>query len=307
MLTTAGAKGTPQPFYLPPSPSSKVGSHAGRVGTKRIKEQLTGLKSWHVDLGLDASLLDSDSLRRTIRGIGRYHGEAKQRQAIPITLPILRNALRYIRANPTMFGGLRAAATLTAAYSLAFAAFLRCGSFTYDGGKFDRTFCLSRAHVHLTGPTPYFHLPADKTDTFRHGVDVHLPTNAPEDVCPIRAIQYLMLHWPGQPHEPLFSLSGALPHFPRSLVIDKYLAIALRETRVPGKFTGHSFRRGAATWAASVGYSADEIKLLGRWTSDCFRRYVDTPATRKCDVVNGLFTRPSSLSTNAMPVFDPDD
>ncbi len=113
---------------------------AGKVGTKRIKEQLTGLRSWHTDLGLDASILDSDSLRRMIRGAGRYHGEASPKQ-VPITLPILRKAVAYIRRNPTLFGGSKASATLIAAYTLAFAGVLRCGSFTYDA--FDPAFNLA--------------------------------------------------------------------------------------------------------------------------------------------------------------------
>ncbi|SOV02995.1 uncharacterized protein UDID_18103 [Ustilago sp. UG-2017a] len=43
----------------------------------------------------------------------------------------------------------------------------------------------------------------------------------------------------------------------------------------PSSYLGHSFRRGAATWAAANGADADTIRALGRWRSDCFRRYVD--------------------------------
>jgi hypothetical protein len=39
---------------------------------------------------------------------------------------------------------------------------------------------------------------------------------------------------------------------------------------------GHSFRRGAATWAGSVGLSDYDIKMLGYWSSDCFLRYIDS-------------------------------
>jgi hypothetical protein len=56
------------------------------------------------------------------------------------------------------------------------------------------------------------------------------------------------------------------------------------------QYAGHSFRRGAATWAASQGIDADTIKLLGCWTSDCYRRYVDrSAADRRTLVASALY------------------
>jgi len=221
------------------------------------------------------------------------------------------NPAKSGRLHPTQsdsVGGSKASATLIAAYTPAFAGFLRCGSFTYDA--FDPAFNLARSNLHLESDTSYVYLPADKTDAFRHGVEVYLPVGAPGDLCPTRALRYLTSNWPGDPKAPLFSLSPTQPLFPRSIVIDKHLATAMRGVRVQGKVTGHSFRRGAATWASSVGYTAEEIKMLGRWNSDCFRCYVDTTASRKRDVAGGQFTRPSVLPAHGfvLPslVFDPD-
>ena len=40
------------------------------------------------------------------------------------------------------------------------------------------------------------------------------------------------------------------------------------------KYKGHSFRIGAATFAASCGFSDAQIRAMGRWKSDVFRKYI---------------------------------
>ncbi len=42
-------------------------------------------------------------------------------------------------------------------------------------------------------------------------------------------------------------------------------------------YAGHSYRIGAATTAASAKLPSWLIKTLGRWTSDCYERYIKIP------------------------------
>ena len=44
-------------------------------------------------------------------------------------------------------------------------------------------------------------------------------------------------------------------------------------------YSGHSFRRGGATTAATAGFAAWELiqKQIGRWNSDAYHRYIQTP------------------------------
>ena len=44
-------------------------------------------------------------------------------------------------------------------------------------------------------------------------------------------------------------------------------------------FSGHSFRRGAATSALAAGISRSDIMLMGRWKSDAIDRYFSSSAT----------------------------
>ena len=43
------------------------------------------------------------------------------------------------------------------------------------------------------------------------------------------------------------------------------------------RYSGHSFRVGAATAAAAAGVPAHFIKMLGRWQSEAYHSYIRTP------------------------------
>jgi hypothetical protein len=44
-------------------------------------------------------------------------------------------------------------------------------------------------------------------------------------------------------------------------------------------YAGHSYRIGAATTAAEAKLPSWLIKTLGRWSSDCYERYIQTPTS----------------------------
>ena len=97
-----------------------------------------------------------------------------------------------------------------------------------------------------------------------------LPTQTP--TCPYRAMS-VYLQTRGQRPGPLFCLQGgaALP----TRAISKVLTDVVKVSSLPEPhITSHSFRKGAATWAAKQGFSAEQIRLMGRWRSDAFLRYI---------------------------------
>ena len=57
-----------------------------------------------------------------------------------------------------------------------------------------------------------------------------------------------------------------------------YLALIFRTCGLnPTQYKGHSFGIGAATLPAESGFSDAQIRLLGRWKSDAFRKYIRSP------------------------------
>ena len=41
------------------------------------------------------------------------------------------------------------------------------------------------------------------------------------------------------------------------------------------EYSGHSFRRGGATWAMHIGLPGEVIQVLGDWQSNVYQRYTD--------------------------------
>lgn len=238
------------------------------VAHKTIKAYITGVRSYHVDLGYtDLDVFHHPMLERILAGIRRLRGEPDRRERKPITRDLL---LQIIK---TLDTSTQRGATLHAAFCLAFAAFLRIGEFTYsdqdrqqlDFGRWHAT----RSSIVLEQDKLQLSLPASKTDPFRQGVTLTIAA-AGDEACPVASLRYLLERFPSLPSAPLFETALG---FNRQLVIE-----ALRSTLLnlghTGNYSGHSFRRGAATSARRAGLTEQEIQLLGRWRSDAYKLYI---------------------------------
>lgn len=296
-------RGWPAPYF--PAPAWRVSTFVayaaramvqkrGGLATKTLKRLVTALRSWHIDLGLDDSAVTSPRVERVIRGAHRWHGTVTKAQPLPITLPILRRILQHIRSHPSAYGGPVGHLASVAAFTLLFACFMRMGEVTYTAfdGRFDLT-CGSLTLPVRVGDVATLTIPASKTDPFRAGVTVVVPTG-PANICPVRACRQYLACRPHTAADPLFAVNGA---FPRSL-LTKALRNALNSVGYSAaQYSGHSFRRGAATWAASIGMTATEIKTLGRWNSECFRLYVDAGPPSHASAGRKLLSSPTSASS----------
>ena len=95
-------------------------------------------------------------------------------------------------------------------------------------------------------------------------------------VCAVRALLHY-LHLRGGNAGPLFRHKNGSPLTRTTLTA--WLRNAVSRAGIEGNFSGHSFRIiGAATSAATAGIPEHLIKTLGRWFSNAYQLYIQTPS-----------------------------
>jgi len=98
---------------------------------------------------------------------------------------------------------------------------------------------------------------------------------AVEFLCAVDAVLgYLVLR--GNSDGPLFLLQSGMP-LSRSR-LSSWLRTILEGAGIPGNYSSHSFRIGAATVAARNGIPDHLIQSLGRWSSNAYQLYIRTPS-----------------------------
>ena len=170
-------------------------------------------------------------------------------------------------------------AMLWAACCVGFFGFLRAGEFTCTTAS-PSTIALSPSDV-IVDPRSNprlvtLHLRSSKTDLFGAGCQIYLGRTDTVP-CPVAAILNYLSRRPDTPG-PLFLFFNSTPLTRVALVT--HLRTALSQAGIDSsRYSGHSFRIGAASAAAKAGYSDSFIRTLGRWKSAAFIAYIRTQST----------------------------
>lgn len=256
-----------------------------------------------MDMRIDTSVFDSREFALFRQGVRRVKGQAPPRTALPITLPVLCRINHVILADVTLSAPDRL--MLAAAYALSFACFLRVGEIAYD--KFDPLLHLQRQDVLFTPQGMAIRLKGSKMDPSRRGVILPLPRindASYKHVCPSNLLRLMLTSYVALPDAPLFNFRSMGPakfdakrlvRQCRHALVTCGFSISDWDGRV---FSGHSFRRGAATWAARVGLEDRSIMRLGRWSVKAMpgghQRYVEFTLQDHRDLVSSLYDPASS-------------
>ena len=201
---------------------------------------------------------------------GYRKNDIRSDSRLPITLPVLH---RILDASPQMFSA-PVVCRFKAMCALAFHAFLRVGEFTSSGKKeanpplrFDQIQSILNSSNDVIGIQVTF-------AQFKHnysGRPFSLQIYRKTAYCPVQLLlDYLVLRG-NQPGALFLGLDGQ--PISRSAFIEQ-LSLAFKFCGFdPCFYKGH-FRIGAATLAAQQGFSDAQIRLMGRWKSDSFKKYI---------------------------------
>ena len=217
-------------------------------------------------------------LECTLKGIKLQQArnpETKPKTRLPITPQLLRLLRKFWESKSSEEDYIM----LWAACCMCFFGFLRSGEVTVQSSKaYDPSSHLSVGDVALDSLSDpkvvQVCIKASKMDPFRKGVTIYLGKTG-DDLCPVAAIApYLAVR--GCSQGPFFRWASGVP------LSREMLVVKIREALKPSgvdvtRYSGHSFRIGAATTAAAVGIEGSLIKTLGRWESSAYQLYIRVP------------------------------
>jgi hypothetical protein len=250
-----------------------------------IKVHLSAIKFYSQVYGYGHSFTSFNQLFLALRGIKRTQGSKfKKPQRAPITPEMLRNMHYKLFNSSRVFED---KIMIWAAMLTAFFGFLRVSEYTSSHvNTFDTstTLCHNNISFHSPAhntsqstqgnPTKYIslHIKAAKNDPFRQGATIRLSPNQ-SMLCPVMALQrYVAIH-PTR-NGPLFTFSNG------QYLTKSSWSSTLKDLNIEHlNISSHSFRIGAATTAAKLGYPQWLIQAMGRWSSDCFKLYIRIPAS----------------------------
>ena len=216
--------------------------------------------SYHFKLTGIQDPCSSFVIKKILSGLSKAKPSSDPR--LPLTPPLLQALIiAASKVSPSPFHQ----ALFPAMFSLMFHAFLRIGEVTSSPHN------LQFHQVTLTPSSVTLNF-----TSFKHSngnpVMVSIPSSTSTVICPVRLLHsYLALC--GVAPGPLFcytNLDPVPPSYFRVFLNSSLTHAGLSQYR----FTPHSFRIGAATYAASTGVPSEQIKVMGRWRSNAFNKYI---------------------------------
>ena len=256
---------------------------SGRLQYNSIANYLSIVRLLHAEAGL-VSPLDTHYTNTVLTGAKRVLG-CKVSSKLPITPKILLYIFELISLHDSK------QLCFWAACLVAFFSFLRKSNlFPRSAVHFDANHQISREHV-IFNPTGVC-LNVLKTKTIQFSertLKIPLPRIPDSPMCPAKAIMLNFKQVPAvSSPSPLFlylSENGAqVLTYPKFISLLKHFLQRLGYNS--SLYSGHSFRRGGATFALECGIPADFIQSQGDWKSNAYKNYLDPSFTHRQTVMN---------------------
>lgn len=250
-----------------------LAEHADVHAVSTLRQRLAALSQWHVSQGFPDPT-KAPLVRQVLRGIRTLH-PAPPRQAAPLLLQHLQSAIDCFEREaaqalaehdlPSLLRARRDGALLLLGF--------------WRGFRGDELARLQVEHIQAqAGVGISLYLPRSKGDREAHGVQHRTP--ALKALCPVNAyLQWIEVA--GLAHGPVFRKLdrwgnlGDAPLNSNSLI--GLLRRMLERAQVPAAlYTGHSLRRGFATWATANGWELKSLMSYVGWKdAKSALRYID--------------------------------
>ncbi len=241
---------------------------AKRVTYKSVRNYLRGVRHLHVIRAYDPMPFDAPLLKELLRGVRRKYGDLQRPRSLPVTNKLL-NTIRRSN-NPATNGSDHDSRMRMAAMAVAVNGLFRIGEISASPSTPNQYPRMKDLTIHKDHITIY--LPQSKTDQYGNGVHVRV-SNA---TAILDLMNYLRNCTTTQraKQSPLFVWAAGNVLTRRALL--SFANRALTNIGIDlSKSYGISFRRGGATSLAMAGIPDRLIKIIGRWKSVVFHRYID--------------------------------
>lgn len=263
---------------IPPVPLSQndlgryIAYLSRRLAFSSVRQYLNIVRILHVDAGFPNPLDHNWYVSSILKGVRRVKGDTSS-QKLPITLDILHGIFSKLNVSDSLDR------TFWAACLVAFYSFFRKSNLLIPSpDTFDpvRHLCVSDVNFLQSGAV--LRVRWSKVIQFQERVlDIPLPRISNSVFCPSSALLGMSLEFPAPSSPaPLFQYKKGTKFLPltQPIFMSKLIDLLHVLGFPPGKFSGHSFRRGGASYALQCGLPVDLIKLQGDWKSNACERYL---------------------------------
>jgi hypothetical protein len=241
---------------------------ARTAGHPHLKHLLSSVKFVHEALDLPYPV-NSFQVDTTMQGLKRRLVKVPF-QVLPLTPNILRKMFSHLNMSNLQDRA------LWCSYLLAFYGLLRKSSAVPKSTSYAVNKVLVRRNVSVDTQhnMVYLYLGYGKTNNFcTRDVLIPIPGNNDPALDPVRHLAALFSSVNTEQNAPAFSFGRN--KFITYATFTSRLKILLRKAGYdPALFSGHSFRRGGASFLHQCGGSALMIQASGDWSSQCFTRYL---------------------------------
>ena len=235
-----------------------------------ITNYLSVVRLLHLEAGY-GNPLDSHYISTVKRGVRRLLGDSSASK-LPITPSILLG-IRTLLSFDLSFHVAFWAACLVAFFSF----FRKSNLLPESLGSYDPNKQLSVHNISFNSEGVIIKVSWSKTIQYQDRVlQIPLPFIQSSPLCPSTALWLASRVNKGRHLSPFQFQNNGLPSILTYPVFVKFLKQCLDGLGFPShQYSGHSFRRGGASFALESGVPADLVQTQGDWRSDAYKVYID--------------------------------